>query len=42
VRTVTGEPAELFTIRVEPDGQGGALLLSWGDMEVRAPFTVAP
>jgi hypothetical protein len=42
VRTVTGEPAELFTIRVEPDGQGGALVLSWGDMEVRAPFTVAP
>lgn len=42
VRTVTGEPAELFTIRVEPEGQGGALVLSWGDMEVRAPFTVAP
>jgi hypothetical protein len=42
VRTTTGEPVEQFTLRVQPDGQGGALVLSWGDVELRAPFTVAP
>lgn len=41
-RTLTGEPVEQFTIRVQPDGQGGAIVMSWGDVEVSAPFTVAP
>jgi hypothetical protein len=42
VRTLTADPVEQFTIRVQPDGQGGVIVMSWGDVEVSAPFTVAP
>ena len=33
-------PVEGFTIRVEPQGQGGVLRLQWDDTEAFVPFTV--
>ena len=36
----TDATVEQLTIRVVPDGQGGAIVIAWDDTEVSAPFTV--
>ncbi|HEX5725203.1 MAG TPA: DUF2911 domain-containing protein [Longimicrobiaceae bacterium] len=36
------ETVERFTIRVEPRGAGGVLVLAWDRAEFTVPFTVAP
>lgn len=41
-RRIEGEPVEQFTIRIVPQGAGGALVLAWDDTEVPVPFVPAP
>ncbi|MBB4636315.1 DUF2911 domain-containing protein [Longimicrobium terrae] len=37
-----GEAVEQFTMRIRNAQNGGAIVMSWDDTEVTAPFTVAP
>lgn len=37
-----GEAVEQFTMRIQNAQNGGAIVMSWDDTEVTAPFTVAP
>jgi hypothetical protein len=41
VRTLD-EPVEVFTVRVDEEGQGGVLKLQWDRTEALVPFTVQP
>lgn len=39
-RATLAQPVEVFTIRADPDADGGVLRLSWDTSEFTVPFRV--
>jgi Protein of unknown function (DUF2911) len=42
VETVPGAPVEQLTMRIEPSGEGGALVITWENTRAAVPLAVAP